>query len=83
MNWPACRFDVVHARQAGTRAIRSGLCDVVRHRRHRDERILLELPVFEHDVDRRIAIAADEAIAVVVEREAELAVAGDGFELAA
>ena len=41
-----------------------------------DERVLLEVAVFEHDVHRRVAIGADEAVAVVVEREAELAVAG-------
>ena len=48
----------------------------------RDERVFLHVVVFEHDVDRGVAVRTDEAIVVVVEREAELGFAGDGFEFA-
>ena len=84
MNWPACRFEVVHDLAIGnTRDSSPALATSCDDRRHRHERILLEIAVFEHDVDRRVAVRADEAVAVVVERQAELADAGDGFALAA
>ena len=82
VNCPACRFDVTHTRPIGKIGVESAAVRPRRsqHRANRHERILLDVAIFQHDVDHRIAIRAHEAIAVVVERQTELPDAGNGLE---
>ena len=55
---------------------------VVNHRRNGHERVTFQVPVLEHRVHGRVSVTAYEAIAIVVEREAELTASGNGLALA-
>src|SRR6186997_1711273 len=55
---------------------------IVDGRRHRDVRVRFQIAIFDDNVFDWIAIRAIEAVAPIVEAEAELAIARDGFAFA-
>ena len=54
----------------------------MRDSRNRRQRVSLEIAVFDYDMFQRVAVAADEAVAPVVESQPELANAAEGFKIA-
>ncbi len=53
---------------------------IVRHRSDRNQRILLQVPILDHDVDHRVSIRTLEAVAVIIERQAKLPHAGNSLK---